>query len=102
MDPAARWDGKRVVFEVRHDGSDVSCAVSPDALRALTSRRCFKPKEVLDCFAAARPQVEAIARGKLRARTAPPVALLTVWSEDVEDYRAASGDDQRAAPGDVP
>jgi hypothetical protein len=69
----------------------VSCAISPDALRELTSRRCFKPGDVLDTFIAARPRIEAIARNKLRARSAPPTALLTVWSDDIEDHAAASG-----------
>jgi hypothetical protein len=44
----ARWDGRRVLFDMGHDGEQVHCAVSPDALRELTSRRCFKPCDVLD------------------------------------------------------
>jgi hypothetical protein len=67
------------------------CAISPDALRELTSRRCFKPRDVLESFAVARSQVEEIARGKLRGRTTPPLMPLTVWLDDVEDHLAASG-----------
>jgi hypothetical protein len=80
-----------VLFEMQHDGAEVPCAVSPDALRELTSRRCFKPRDVLDSFAAARSQVEEIARGKLGRRATPPPMPLTVWLNDVEDHVAASG-----------
>lgn len=86
--PPARWDGRRVLFEVEHDGREVPCAISPDALRDLTMRRCFKAKDVMECFAAARPRVEAIVRGKLRARASPLATPLTIWSNDVEDYAA--------------
>ena len=72
-------------------GRQVPCAISPDALRGLTSRRCFKPRDVLDSFAAARTQIEEIARDKLRGRTTPPTIPLTVWSDDVEDHLVASG-----------
>ena len=87
---SARWDGRRVLFEMQHDGRQVPCAVSPDALRELTSGRCFKPQDVLDSFVAARSQIEAIARGKLRSRATPPLMPLTVWVDDVEDHFAAS------------
>lgn len=88
--PQPRWDGRRVLFEVDHDGEEVSCAVSPDALRELTSQRFFKPKEVLASFTGVRRRVEEIARNKLRARGAPVTALLTVWSDDIEDYGPAT------------
>jgi len=71
-------------------GRLVACAVSPDAVRELTSRRCLKPRDVLASFVAARPQIEEIARGKLRQRTTPPMMPLTVWVDDVEDHVAAS------------
>jgi hypothetical protein len=89
--PAPRWDGRRVLFAIEHDGREVPCAISPDALRDLTSRRCFKPKDVLACFVEARPRVEAIVQGKLRARVGPPPVPLTVWSDDVDDDAMASG-----------
>ena len=102
---AARWDGRRVLFEVEHGGREVPCAISPDALRDLTLRRCFKPKDVLACFVEARPRVEAIVHGKLRARAGLPPTPLTVWSSDVEDHAAASDDgagDAPDAPGATP
>jgi hypothetical protein len=87
---SARWDGRRVLFELLHDGRQVPCAVSPDALRELTSRRCFRQQDVLDSFLLARAQVEEIARGKLRSRATPPPMPLTVWVNDVEDHITAS------------
>jgi hypothetical protein len=87
----ARWDGRRVLFEMGHDGKQVACAISPDAVRELTARRCFKPRDVLASFASARGQIEEIARGKLRRRATPSPMPLTVWMDDVEDHLAASG-----------
>jgi hypothetical protein len=78
-----------VLFEVQHDGRQVPCAVSPDALRELTSRRCFKQQDALDSFVVARSQIEEIARGKLRSRASPPPIPLTVWMGDVEDHVTA-------------
>jgi hypothetical protein len=93
-----RWDGRRVLFEVKHGGREVPCAISPDALRDLTARRCFKPKDVLACFVEARPQVEAIVHGKLRSRVGLPPTPLTVWSGDVDDHAMASGQVGGAKP----
>lgn len=80
-----RWDGRRVLFELRHDGADVSCAISPDALRELSPQRCFKPADLLRCFTTQRPRIEAAARRKLHARPSAAAALLTLWTDDVED-----------------
>jgi hypothetical protein len=96
--PQARWDGRRVLFEVEHDGEEVPCAISSDVLRDLTARRCFKPKDVLACFVEARPQVEAIVHGKLRARITPSLMPLTIWSNDLDDYATASGEVDGAKP----
>ncbi len=90
--PRARWDGRRVLFEVEHDGEEVPCAISSDVLRDLTARRCFKPKDVMKSFAEARPQIEAIVHGKLRARIVRSPMPLTIWSNDVDDYATASGE----------
>lgn len=68
---APRWDGRRVLFAIEHDGREVPCAISSNALRDLTARRCLKPKDVLACFVEARPRVEAIMQSKLRARRSP-------------------------------
>jgi hypothetical protein len=84
-----RWDGRRILFELQHDGAEVSCSISPDALRDLSSRRCYKPTDLLQCFAAERPRIEAAARGKLGARAACATDLLTIWSDDVEGLTKA-------------
>ena len=62
-DPAtARLDGRRVLFAVRQDGVDVRCAISLNALQDISERRYVKPAEVLQCFAAAQPRIEAAVR----------------------------------------
>lgn len=85
----ARWDGRRVLFEVLHEGTELPCAISPDALRDLTAMRCFKPADLLRCFAAQREAVEAAVRRKLQARRAAVIGVLTLWSDDVEDLGTA-------------
>ncbi|MGG5810103.1 DUF1488 family protein [Falsiroseomonas sp. CW058] len=88
---APRWDGRRILFDLAWEGGDVACAISPDALRELSARRCFRPADLLRCFEAERGRVEAIARGKLRARTVRVPGILAIWSDDVEDARPAPG-----------
>ena len=87
---SARWDGRRVLFELLHDGRQVSCAVSPDARRELTSRRCFRQQDVLDSLLLARAQVEKVARAKLRSRATPPPMPLAVRVNDAEDHITAA------------
>jgi hypothetical protein len=85
-----RWDGRRVLFEVADGGRGVACTISANALQDLSGQRRFKPVDLLACFAAARPQIEAIALVKLRARTASATGLLYIWSDDIDDPPPAS------------
>lgn len=82
----ARWDGRRVLFEVIHEGAEVPCAISPDALRDLTASRCFKPADLLRAFAARRMSVEAVVLAKLRTRRSALTGPLTLWSSDVDEF----------------
>jgi hypothetical protein len=82
--PGARWDGRRVLFDVQHGQGVVECAISPEVLRGITARAAFKPKDVLQSFMAAQAEVTAIVHGKLRRR-ALHATPLTVWTSDVED-----------------
>jgi hypothetical protein len=86
--PAARWDGRRVLFDVQHERQVVPCAVSPLVLRELAPGPCFKTKDILKCFVAARSQLEAAAQSKLQRRALPYPTPLTVWSSDLEDHAA--------------
>jgi hypothetical protein len=83
--PAPRWDGRRVLFEVVEDARLIPCAISMNALQDLSELRRFKPADLMKCFAAARPRIEAIALDKHRARAEGSVGLLNIWSDDVED-----------------
>ncbi|SDD40286.1 DUF1488 family protein [Belnapia rosea] len=87
--PQARWDGRRVLFEVQHDMQVVPCAVMPVVIRELAPGPCFKTKDVLKCFMAARSRIEAAVHSKLQRRTIPYPTPLTVWSSDLEDHAAA-------------
>jgi len=98
----ARWDGRRVLFEVLHEGVELPCAISPDALRDLTASRCFRPPDLLRSFAAERAAVEAVVFLKLGARKTAAIGLLTVWSGDIEEFgeaRPARQARKRAAAG---
>jgi hypothetical protein len=85
----ARWDGRRILFEVLHEGAELPCAISPDALRDLTASRCFKAADLLRAFAAARAAVEAVALRKLHIRKTAGTGLLTLWSDDIEEFGTA-------------
>lgn len=85
-----RWDGRRVLFEVIDKDRRVACAISPNALQDLSERRRFKPADLLECFAAARIRIEAIAPGKLRARSESASGVLHIWSNDTDDPPPAS------------
>ena len=50
-----RWDGRRMLFELRDADRAVPCAISLNALQDLSERRHFRPAELLGCFAAANP-----------------------------------------------
>lgn len=89
-----RWDGRRVLFEITADGQRIECAISRGALDELSTRRHYKPAELLLCFVNARPRIEAIARDKLRARADGISGTLSIWADDLDDMPA----DSAAAP----
>lgn len=90
MPAPARWDGRRVLFEVQHDGAELPCAISPDALRDLSASRCFRPADLLRVFAAHRIAVGAIALNKLRTRRSAVPGPLMLWSGDIEEFGQAA------------
>ena len=85
-----RWDGRRVLFELADGDRNVPCTISLNALQDLSGHRRFKPTELLTCFTTARARIEAIALGKLRARTSGATGLLYIWSDDIDDPPPAS------------
>ena len=64
--------------------------ISANALQDLSGQRRFKPADLLACFAGARPEIEAIALAKIRARNASTTGLLYIWSDDIDDPPPAS------------
>jgi hypothetical protein len=85
-----RWDGSRVLFEMVDGDRRVFCAISRSALQDLSLRRHFKAADLLQCFASARPRIEAIARSKLQARGGDMSGTLTIWADDIEDTQVAA------------
>lgn len=85
-----RWDGRRMLFELRDADRAVPCAISLAALQDLGERRHFRPAELLGCFAAAREQIAAIALRKLHARGPGVTGTLSIWSDDIDDPPPAS------------
>lgn len=80
-----RSDGRRVLFDVVADGRSVPCAISQQALRDLASGgRRMPPGDVMECFAAARATIEALALRKIRGRRGPPQGILYIWPDDAE------------------
>ncbi len=94
----ARWDGQRVLFEVLYDGAELPCAISPDALRDLTKTRCFAAPDLLRAFATRRESFEAVALRKIHARKSAVTSLLSLWSDDIEEFGGADSS-PLAGPG---
>jgi hypothetical protein len=87
-----RCDGRRLLFEMVDEGRSVACAISLMALEEVSERRCFKPADQLKSFVAAQQRIEAIALGKIQARTRDASVLLTIWSSDVDEPPPAGRD----------
>jgi Protein of unknown function (DUF1488) len=80
-----RWDGNRVLFEIADGDERIPCAISRAALQDLSQRRHYKAAELLLCFVNARAHIEAIALGKLRARSGGLLGPLSIWADDIND-----------------
>jgi hypothetical protein len=81
------------LFEVSHGGEPIACAISLAALQEVGGKRCYKPADLLACFNAAYPRIEAAALKKLKASQAGVAGRLSIWEDDV----AASEPDGAAA-----
>lgn len=86
-----RWDGAGIAFEIVEAGQRIACTISRSALQDLAGQRRFRPAELLACFAALGPRIEAIARAKLRARPAGMEGVLRIWSDDIDEPPPADG-----------
>lgn len=87
-----RSDGRRVLFEVLEGGERIACAISQHALRDIAAegmRRGKAPGDLLACFAAARPRIEALTLRAIRARRSRPQGVLYIWPDDEEEPPAA-------------
>jgi Protein of unknown function (DUF1488) len=80
-----RWDGSRVLFEIEAAGNRVACAISRSALQDLSGRRHFASTDLLRCFTEARPQIEAIAASKFKARPESVSGIVSIWADDVDE-----------------
>lgn len=88
-----RSDGRRVLFTVLLDGREIPCAIAQHALRDIASGgKRPNAGDLLQCFATARPQIEALALRKLRARRGDPLGVLYIWPEDAEEDAAEPAD----------
>ncbi|MBR0645640.1 DUF1488 family protein [Plastoroseomonas hellenica] len=80
-----RWDGRRALFEIEHEGQRYSCAISSGALQELSGTRHFKPADLPRYFAEAHGRIEAIAVAKLLARKSGLLGVLSIWADDIDD-----------------
>lgn len=87
----ASSDGRRVLFEVLVDGTPFACAISHHALRDMASGgKRPSAGDLLQCFASARPRLEALALRKIRGRRGAPQGVLYIWPEDEETPEPSS------------
>jgi len=82
---SASCDGTRVLFEIVDGSEIVECAISRMALEDISTGRCFKPADMLKCFAKSREQIEALAVQKFRRRPEGVSGRLSLWSDDVSE-----------------
>lgn len=89
----ARWDGRRMLFEVEDQGRAIACAISLNALQDLSERRFFKPPELMACFVKQRARIEALALAKLRGRNPAIGGVVSIWADDIDDPPPAAEPD---------
>ena len=93
-----RWDGSRVLFEIEVAGQPVACAISRSALQGLSGRRQYAVADLLRCFDAARPRIEAIAVSKFNSGPESISGIVSVWDDDVEDAPPVATKGEPLAP----
>lgn len=79
-----RRNGDGLIFEIISAGMPVTCTISRGALEEVSGRRYVAAKDVIACFTAGWPAIEAAARGKLRARGESVTGCLRLWAEDFD------------------
>lgn len=84
-----RWDGSRVLFEIAVDDQVVACAISRSALQDISGVRRFTPADLLRGFDDVRARIEEIAANKYRINPESVSGLVSIWTDDIEDTRAA-------------
>lgn len=80
-----RWDGRRVLLQIKAGGACVPCAISRDALNDLAGRRLYAPADLVRCFLASRGQIEGIAAGIFRIRPESVSGVISIWASDIDD-----------------
>ena len=95
--PRPRSDGRRVLFDVQKDEHSIPCAISQHALRDMMREKGKRAgaADLMDCFAAAWPRIEAMALSALRARRSEPLGIFYIWP----DEHGADAAAERRSPG---
>ena len=79
-----RWDGSRILFEIKDGNEQIPCAISRAALEEISERRCFGAADLLGCFTYARGRIERLALEKLRARPDGVSGRVNLWADDMD------------------
>lgn len=86
--PAARWDGRRVHFDIVVSGEEVSCAISSAALREMSGQSRYSPADLLRCFNEHRTRIETIAHRRAAEHEDSITGIISIWEDDVDAPRA--------------
>jgi hypothetical protein len=84
---AARWDGRRIHFDIVVSGVDVACAISSAALREMSGQNRYSPADLLRCFGEHRTRIEAIARRRAEEHEDSISGIISIWEDDVDAPR---------------
>ncbi len=83
-DTSLRWDGRRVMFDLDHQGQKIHCAISRGALQQICGPKNFAASDMLRSFSKARKQIDRIALIKYTARPESVCGIISIWADDID------------------
>ena len=92
-----RWDGSRVLFEIKVAGKTIACAISRTALQELSGCHYIASGDLLRRFADGRDRIEEIASSIFALRPESVTGTLHIWADDIDDPPAAPAVARQAA-----
>ena len=84
-----RWDGSRILFDIKIEGRPVACAISRGALQEISGCRHIASADLLGRFASGRERIETVAVGIFAVRPESVTGTVNIWADDIDDPPSA-------------